>query len=246
MAQGDFETMSFTAFGDAPLEPPASIDRRRLLAGAAGGTLALLVTACAGYGPDSVELVRRLLLISTDRAFQRLASPDGFLGDQLVRLTPPELGGGRVLDDLLASPIIRDRLTRQMNYAASAAAEAVAPVVMDAARRLTIADAFAVLRGGPHAATDALEGAFAEELVARMNPLAANGLNRGDNAVIAEVLRIATGVNVDSLSRSVASQASAAIFRAIGREEAAIRADPRGIDDPALAAVLTGGSLLRR
>ncbi len=229
------------------MDSSAPIDRRRLLNGAAGGILALIVTGCAGYRPDSVELVRRLLLISTDRAFQRLAGPDGFLGDQLTRLAPPELGGGRsgrVLGDLLASPIIRDRLARQMNYAAGAAAEAVAPVVMDAARRLTVADAFAVLRGGPNAATDALEGAFAEELLARMNPLAADGLGRGDNAIIGEVLRIATGVNVDALSRSVASQASAAIFRAIGREEAAIRADPRGIDDPALAAVLTGQSLI--
>lgn len=231
------------------MDSPVPIDRRRLLAGAASGTLGLLVTACAGYRPDSVELVRRLLLISTDRAFQRLAGPDGFLGDQLVRLTPPELGGGRggrVLGDLLTSPIIRDRLARQMNYAAGAAAEAVAPVVMDAAGRLTVADAFAVLRGGPHAATDALEGAFAEELVTRMNPLAANGLGRGDSAVVAEVLRIATGIDVDALSHSVASQASAAIFRAIGREEAAIRADPRGIDDPALAAVLSGSSLVGR
>ena len=231
------------------MDSPALIDRRHLLAGAAGGTLALIVTACAGYRPDSVELVRRLLLISSERAFQRLTGPDGFLGDQLVRLTPPELEGtrgGRVLGDLLASPVIRDRLARQMNYAAGMSAEAVAPVVMDAARRLTVADAFAVLRGGPHAATDALEGAFAAELVARMNPLAADNLGRGDSAIVAEVLRIATGIDVDAVSRSVASQASAAIFRAIGREEAAIRADPRGIDDPALRAVLTGSSLLGR
>jgi hypothetical protein len=53
-------------------------------------------------------------------------------------------------------------------------------------------------------------------------------------------LEAATGIDYVELSRTVAGQASAGIFRAIGREEATIRADPQATHDPMLAALLMG------
>ncbi len=48
-----------------------------------------------------------------------------------------------------------------MHRAASRAAEAAAPIVYDAIRNMSFADAVALVRGGPTAATDFLTGRWA-------------------------------------------------------------------------------------
>ena len=47
-----------------------------------------------------------------------------------------------------------------------------------------------------------------------------------------------TGIDYLELGRTVADQAADGIFRVIGREEAAIRADPAATRDPVLIALL--------
>jgi hypothetical protein len=63
------------------------------------------------------------------------------------------------------------------------------------------------------------------------------GLRLLDSTVVTEALKAATGINFVGLRDDVTRKASDGIYRAIGREEAAIRANPRETNDPLLIGV---------
>lgn len=212
--------------------------------------LPALLSACAttGFGGGGVdEGLRRLLEISSRRALTRLAAPDGYLGDPALRLAVPRLEGrsGAVLAALLQSRPVQDQLLTAVNRAASRAADRAAPVVYDAVRALTFRDALGIARGGPSAATDYLEGTIGDGIVTAMLPEVGDSLRALDEgSILGPVLGAATGVDVTGIERSVTDAAAQGLWRAIGREEAAIRADPRSAHDRLVEALLTGGRLL--
>lgn len=217
----------------------SSLPRRRILA----GTAALLVLpACTTTGlgglPNLAGVLKDLLGISAERAFARLAAPDGFMGDELVRLgLPDELAGG-VAAALLSTPAIRDRLLQQINGAASLAARTAEPIVADAISDLSFADANAVLRGGPTAATDVLRTRIAGSLSERLTDSVTQGLRIGDAEIVTRIVSAVSGFDLNAMSARVSDAATGSIFRAIGREEAAIREDPSSTNNPALIAAL--------
>jgi hypothetical protein len=220
--------------------------RRSLLAGALGASAALL-SGCAttGLRGGAQEALQRLLEISTGRAVERLATSNGFLADPAARLPiPPELAGtrdGAVLGALLRSRPVQEQLSLMVNRAAGEAADRAAPAIFDAIRRLTFTDALAIARGGPTSATDYLERSIGTGIVDAMLPGVADVLGSFDgNGVLGPVLGAATGVNVVAIQRVIAVQASRSLFGAIGREEAAIRRDPRSARDGLVEALLTG------
>jgi hypothetical protein len=194
--------------------------RRRglLLAG-----LLLPLGACQsipGLGPD--EAVRRLLRASAQRALTRIGQENGLHGDELVRIAvPTELG---------AAPAAQDALARELNGAAETASRTVAPVLQRAIRDLAVVGAAAILGGGPSAATDYLQRSMGESLFEALAPAVGDSLRRSEAGALGQALAAAPGVNFEGLRLDLARRASEAIYRAIGREEAAIRADPRLFD----------------
>ncbi len=216
--------------------------RRRILGWAALLPIAGLAgcaTPLGSYGID--EGVRRLLTLSSQRAFERLIRPGGFYDDQLTRLTLPETGGQNgVLAAVLRTNAVRGRIAMAMNDVAVDAADRATPIVLDAIRGLTLTDALAVLRGGPTAATDLLARSTHGAVVEALFPEFASGLQSDAAEILSAIVTAQTGIDYTAIARSAADQAGAAIFRAIGREEAAIRADPRRSGDPVLTALLLG------
>lgn len=216
--------------------------RRSLLT--AGAILPFMALAgCATtMGRHSLEEgVRRLLQLSTQRAFARLTEPGGFYDDQLTRIAVPDLAGtrgGAIVTAILRTNAVRDRIALALNDVAVDLADGAAPIVLDTVRSMSIADAVGVLRGGPTAATDLLarnaKGAVVEALLP--------GLSRALRSDLFEVLSAAvaasSGNGLTAMADNVSNQIGGAIFRAIGREEAAIRADPRATRDPMLMALL--------
>ena len=76
-----------------------------------------------------------------------------------------------------------------------------------------------------------------EKLLGTMLPGIDRGLRLFDNAVVVEALRAATNIDFAGLRDDVTAKASDAVYRAIGREEIAIRADPGSTNDPLLIGV---------
>ena len=222
---------------------PTLLTRRRLLA--AGCTLPLLaLPGCATKLGDLFNLedaVRRLLTISSQRAFARLLTDEGFFADELTRIElPSQLGGSRIASTLavaLGTRAVQDQLLRVVNRAAADAADAAAPMIYESVRNLTVTYALSIVRGGPLAATDYLHRSMGNAIVNAMFPQVGQALRVADNGLVSRALRVATGIDFAGLQADVARKAAGSIYRAIGREEAAIRANPQSAGDPVLAGV---------
>ena len=186
------------------------------------------------------EAVRRLLVRASRRALDRLMAPGGFWEDQLARLDLPESLGrrGSAIEAVLASPLFRTRLQRGLNRVAERGARRAAPTIADAVRTVGIDNAKAIIAGGPSAATAFLRGAMAGMLIEAMAPELAETMRIADDPLIGELLSALAGVDVRAFSHSLAERVDSAIWDAIGREEAAIRADPQATEDPVLIAAL--------
>jgi len=204
-------------------------------------TMPLLAGCAAGPGGFNLtEAIRRMLTLSSQRAFAMLLQPNGFYDSQIARIDLPAqfASGGGVLRQLLTTQAVRDRLARSLNSAAERGAERAAPVITQAISSITVADAMSVLRGGSGAATALLEQSLAGGLVNQMFPAVGDALRIASDDVVSRALRAATGYDVASLARDVSDGANRGIWRAIAAEEANIRANPQATNDPLLIAVL--------
>lgn len=217
------------------------MSRRQFAGGSAAGA-ALLLSGCASMGGLSLtEAIRRLLVLSSQNAFAILLQPNGFYDSSLARIAlPPQLGGSGasgVIAAILRSGPVKDMLLRQANRAAEKGAERAAPLVAEAIRAISIADAAAIVRGGPTAATDLLRREMGLSLVTAMVPGVSEGLRLFDSEVVTQALRAVTGYDIAAFGRDISERASDAIYSAIGAEEARIRANPNSTNDPLLMAV---------
>jgi hypothetical protein len=222
------------------------LERRGFLVGMSVVSAAALVplSGCAnGLGGFSfVEAVRRLLTLSSLSALDRLTGPGGFYDEQVARLDLPDVFGSRggVLANILTGVVFRDRLQRTLANFAVDGAHRAAPVVADTIRVVGIANAVALIRGGPTAATSFLRQEMAGRLIDVMFPAIGDAMRVANDPVLGQALSAATGVDIPQVARNLASQADTIIWNEMGREESAIRADPRQTNDPILIAALTG------
>lgn len=238
------------------IQHPAPLTSRRSFLRHTGSLAALgMIAALPGCATDGlggislVEAIRRLLGIASERAFAQLLAPNGFLDDQLTRVTlPPQLGGTEstsILSALLSAGIVRRELEKQAAHAARYAADKAAPLVTDTIRGMSIADAASIVSGGSQAATALLRNALGERLLASMIPWTDAGLREGDFAMVSRALQLASGIDLAGFRTDIGTKATDSIFKAIGREEAAIRANPASTNDPVLMAVFGIASAVR-
>ncbi|MEY2928348.1 MAG: hypothetical protein RL367_2825 [Pseudomonadota bacterium] len=218
-----------------------TITRRTLIVSAAALPLVWL-PGCATMGGFSlVEAIRRLLSLSGQRAFASLIRENGFLDSQIAQISLPDALGGQtgtsIVSAMLRSSGFRSRLTRQLNRAAEKGAEIAAPLVSEAIQSVSIEDAASIIRGGPEAATGLLKSKMGSALFTAMIPGIETGLKLFDSSAVTDALKLATGIDLAGLRDDVSRKASDGIYRAIGREEAAIRADPQATNDPLLIGV---------
>ena len=216
------------------------VSRRNLLAGAAA-TSALALAGCASLPAFSlVDAVRRLLDRATSGALARLMAPGGFWDNQLARLDLPEVFGSRggVLQSILSSRPFKVKLQKELNHVAEAGARRAAPMVAETVRTIGIANARALLRGGPSAATAFLREGMNGALVEAMVPALADGMRLAGDPVVGEALAALTGIDLAGAARALSVKAEDAIWAEIGREEATIRANPEATNDAVLIAAL--------
>lgn len=220
--------------------------RRSLLAGAAGAGGILLLPGCAstGGGFSLVEAVRRLLLLASENAFARLTAPGGFWDDQVARLGLNTVLGARgdVLSRILTSQLFKDRLEERFAGFAIDASFRAAPVVTDAIRVIGFDNAIALVRGGPDAASLYLREQVGTALLDAVVPELGEALRVSRDPLLGQALNTLTGVDVAGVADRFGRQIDDAIWGEIGREEAAIRANPESTRDPMLIGVFGLGS----
>lgn len=215
------------------------IARRTFLAGSLAGGV-LLLPGCTSLGGFSMtEALKRLLTISSERAFAKLTAPGGFWDSEVARFDLPEMfsGSGGVLKGLLTSGAFKTQLQRQLNVVAEKGAERAAPLVLEAVRNISIPDAVGIIRGGPTAATTYLRGQMGPALVNAMVPGLGDALRLSSDPVLGQAIRALSGVNISGIAQSVATRADNSIWSQIGLEETGIRANPQSTNDPLLIGV---------
>lgn len=210
---------------------------RRAVIASLLATGALSLTGCATIRRDSAnDAVRRLLILSTQRAFAVLVQPDGFWDSAVARIKLPTLFGkpGGLAAAILRSEVFREQLQHHLNRLAEEAARKVAPLVTRAVRSLSISDAMTILHGESTAATTYLRQSMGAALVNEMIPVLAEVMRASRDPVLAQALSALTGVNLTDAAHALALEADNAIWYEIGAAETEIRANPPVSNDPGL------------
>jgi Protein of unknown function (DUF4197) len=213
--------------------------RRGFLAGTAATAL-LALPACSSLGGFSmVEALKRLLTLSGQRAFAKLTAPGGFWDSEVARFDLPEMFSGNAggLKGLLTSTVFKNQLQKQLNIVAEKGAERAAPIMLEAARNISIPDAIGLVRGGPTAATSWLRSQMGPALINAMIPGLSDALRVSSDPVLGQAIKALSGVDLGSVAQSIANRADNSIWNQIGAEETAIRADPQSTNDPLLIGV---------
>jgi hypothetical protein len=216
----------------------AALPRRSFVAGSLAGVALLALPGCQSTGQISfTEAIRRLLMLASQRAFDRLTAPGGFWDQQVARIGLNSFLGSRggVVASILTSPLFKSRLEGAFADVAERGSYRAAPVV---------ADAVALIRGGPTAATAFLRGEMGVSLVEAMVPEIGQALRVANEPLVGQLLSALTGVDVATVAGDFSRQVDNAIWNEIGTEEAAIRADPRSTNDPLIIGAFTVGSAL--
>lgn len=225
--------------------------RRAFMGGAA--SLALLgmssgVAGCASIpGFSLTDAIQRLMQVSSERAFARLTAPDGYWDSQIAQVGLDGFlggGGGNSLGSLLTSTLFKGRLQSAFAGIAEKGSSAAAPVVAEAVRNISIADAAEIVRGGPTFATSKLRAAMGGSLINTMVPELGGALRIASDPLVGQAITALTGRDIGAMAIRVSSSVDSAIWREIGVEESAIRANPRATNDPLLIGVFGVGSQL--
>lgn len=228
------------------------IGRRNFLRNTAGGALlgagALALPACTSFGgPLSfTDAIRRLLYLSSERAFARLVEPGGYWDDTVRSIGLGNMLGARgdILGTILTSAIFRDRLANAFSGFAAEAAYNAAPVVADTIRVIGLQNAIALVRGGPTAATGFLRQNMGVSLVEAMVPELSDAMRLSREPLVGQALSLISGVDIAGVANRFAGTVDTAIWNEMGVEESAIRRDPQATGDPLLIGVFGGAGAL--
>ncbi|MCB2083848.1 MAG: DUF4197 family protein [Sphingomonadaceae bacterium] len=217
----------------------AGVDRRGFIVGATAlGTVSL--SGCAGLpGYSFTDAIRRLLLLSSERAFARLTAPGGYWDDQVARIGLGSIMGprGDILSSILTSALFKSQLEGAFADLAIKGAERAAPVVADVVRVVGISAAEQLIRGGPTAATSFLRGEMGNTLIDTMVPELGQAIRVAQNPVISNAIARLSGVDVAGVATRFSDDINDAIWTEMGVEEGEIRRNPRATNDPLLIGV---------
>jgi hypothetical protein len=208
----------------------------------AWAAVSITVAPIAGAGAldaltnkDASGGLRAALGQGIDAAVGRLGVPNGFLGNPKVTIPlPPAL-------DKVDRTLRRfgmggeaDKLRTAMNHAAESAVAEAKPVLKDALKRMTVADAKAILTGGEDSATRYFQTATSDTLRVKFKPIVANATAKLQVAALYD--QYAGKASQFGLIKSedanlndyVTQKALDGLFLVMADEEKAIRKDPLG------------------
>jgi hypothetical protein len=183
---------------------------------------------------DADAGLRDTLSRGTASAVLRVSKPDGYWGDDAIRIPLPKslAGPQKMLKPLgMSGPL--DEVHVRMNHAAEAAAPLAKALFLDAIRSMTIKDAIGIVNGGPTSGTEYLQKTTTPRLTTAFTPPMENALQSTgavqslDEAVKRNKLQgVVKGDAKTWLGTYAVGLALGGLFHYVGVEEAAIRHDP--------------------
>ncbi|WP_019142583.1 DUF4197 domain-containing protein [Noviherbaspirillum massiliense] len=184
---------------------------------------------------DAASGLKAALETGSLAAVSKLGIEDGFLKNDKVRITLPDMlerakpllkitGHGKRLDELEVA----------MNRAAESAIPMAKPLLLDAVKSMSVADAKRILTGGETSVTDFFREKTTAPLAVKFLPLVKavtdrSGLATRYNAAMAQVSSLnLVPEQQATVEAYVTQRALDGLFYMIGEEEKAIRRDPIG------------------
>jgi len=193
----------------------------------------------SGSSLDNTTMIKGLkeaLATGTERAVATVSKPDGYLGNQLIKILLPErLQQAANLLGKLGYQQQVDELVLSMNRAAEKAAPQAAGFFGDAIRQMTVEDAKGLLQGGDTAATKFFEDKTRSRLFEAFKPSVSASMDtvgtvRAYKEMVGkyEALPLASLAGKPSLDLDsyVTDQTLDGLFTMVAEEEKKIRANP--------------------
>jgi len=197
-----------------------------------------------------VKGLKEALASGTERAVKEVARPDGYYGNELIKILLPgkiqqaanllsEFGYQQQVDELVLS----------MNRAAEQAAPVAARFFGDAIRQMSVEDARGILNGGDTAATTYFAKKTRAQLTEAFKPTVSKTMSRvGTVRAYKEMvgkydlIPLASVVGVPSLNLEdyVTARALDGLFTMVGAEEKKIRTNPAAQTSDLLRKVFGG------
>jgi hypothetical protein len=202
--------------------------------------------SCPDEGTTAAGL-KDALAVGTENAVKSLSKPDGYFGNELVKILMPEKL--RTVADVLKKVGYQrqvDEFVLSMNHAAEKAAPEAASIFGDAIRGMTFDDARKILTGGNTSATDFFKEKTHDRLYAAFKPIISSSMDKvgttksyKDMMGKYESLPFMGSQSFD-LDHYVTNKALDGLFLMVGQEEKKIRTDPAARTTDLLRTVFGG------
>lgn len=152
----------------------------------ASGLVAALVVSSASAGTlddisnrDAINGLKQALTNGAQSAVAKLGKQDGFMNDPRVKIPlPPSMKRAEAVMHSIGAGKQADDLVLRMNRAAEAAVPKAKPLLIDAAKKMTVQDAKGILTGGPDSATQYFKRTTSEPLAKQFKPIVVKAMEK--------------------------------------------------------------------
>jgi uncharacterized protein DUF4197 len=199
----------------------------------------LLVSSASAAGlddisnRDAVNGLKQALTNGAQAAVAKLGKQDGFMNDARIRIPlPSSLKSAEAVMHSIGMGKQADELVLRMNRAAEAAVPRAKPLLVDAAKKMTVQDAKGILTGGPDSATQYFRRTTTEALVQQFKPIVKKSMAKVKlaekyNEIAASGAKFGLVKEEDAnLEDYVTRKALDGLFVGIADEEKKIRENP--------------------
>ena len=163
----------------------------------------------------------------------KASTKDGFFKNSLIKIPFPEdiVKVKNTLNDLGLSKMVND-FELSMNRAAESGSKKAAPIFVNAIKSMSINDAWAILKGEEHAATNYLKSTTSNQLTSAFKPVVKNSLDETNatkyfNNMVSRYNKIPFIKKVNpNLEDYATEKAISGLFTLVEKEEEKIRKDP--------------------
>ncbi len=164
---------------------------------------------------------------------QKASATDGYYKNSLIKIPFPEniVKIKNTLNDIGMSKLVDD-FELSLNRAAEKGAKKAAPIFVNAITSMSISDAWSILKGEEHAATNYLKKTTTDDLTLAFNPIIKKSLDESNatkyfNQMVTQYNKIPFIEKMNpNLDEYATTKAIDGLFTLVGQEEEKIRKDP--------------------